>query len=66
MSGYDGRLVGRYGHGQRYLLRADDAGYRLRQLANRVCASQGSGRPGMTAQWVARAGFLRASVIILY
>ena len=51
MSGYDGRLVGRYGHGQRYLLRADDAGYRLRQLTGLV--PLGGKRPEMTAGWVA-------------
>ena len=45
-----GRLVSSHGHGQRYLLRLDDAGYRLRQLA--LCASQtGRKRPEMTAQW---------------
>ena len=46
------RLVISRGGGQRYLLCPDNAGYRLRQLTNRVCASQGIGRVGMTAQWV--------------
>ena len=51
-----GRLASSHGGGQRYLLRPDDAGYRLRQLTG--CARlTGSGRPGMN-----RSGGWRAPV----
>ena len=46
-----GRLVSSHGDGRRYLLRLDDAGYRLQQLAG-VCRSMGRKRPEMTAQWI--------------
>src|SRR5436190_22655960 len=46
-----GRLVSSHGDGRRYLLRLDDAGYRLQQLAG-VCRSMGRKRPVMTAQWI--------------
>jgi hypothetical protein len=45
------RLVSSRGAGKRYLLRPDDAGYRLRQLTGYV--PLGGKRPGMTAEWVA-------------
>src|SRR4029077_4223775 len=46
-----GRLVTSLGDARRYLLRLDDAGYRLQQLAG-VCRSMGRKRPEMTAQWI--------------
>ena len=44
----DGRVVGSHGDSQRYLLRPDDAGFRLRQLAERV-PLKGGKRPETTA-----------------